>query len=295
MRYDKRRIAIALGICCLTVPPLSRSLMADDLDHLDRARVAKELPDIDPAMPEHQSHHGRPAHHEKVAFLGITADEPTPALRSQLQLPRGTGLLVDRVLPDSPAEKAGLLPFDVLQKLEDQLLVDQRQLSVLVQLHKPGEEIKLTVIREGALKAVAVKLGETEMEPSHPKGHPWDMPWREMRNLPWREFFQPEGQPRGPRDTHEHGRPRVLPPTTRPSGTSVHTWVEDGSLYVITMRNGHRYVTATRDGQNTFEGLIDNDEQVRKLPGDIRDKVEKVLRGDRQSDGGVDGSPSTRQ
>ncbi len=52
------------------------------------------------------------------------------------------------VVPDSPAA-ATLKKNDVLTKLDDQLLIEQRQLSVLIRNHKDGDEVTLTYIRGG--------------------------------------------------------------------------------------------------------------------------------------------------
>ena len=50
----------------------------------------------------------------------------------------------------SPAAEAGLLQNDVLEKLDDQLLVNTAQFTVLVRSKKPGDEVTLSVIRAPA-------------------------------------------------------------------------------------------------------------------------------------------------
>src|SRR5258708_1330287 len=76
---------------------------------------------------------------EKAAFLGVSGSPVMPALREQLKLPKGVGLIVEHVEPKSPAEAAGIKQYDVLHKIGDQLLVNAHQLAVLVRMHKPGE------------------------------------------------------------------------------------------------------------------------------------------------------------
>src|SRR4051812_14577750 len=73
---------------------------------------------------------------EKGAWLGVNTSPPPHVLRQQLQLPRGVGLVVDMVAPDSPAQAAGVKQYDVLHKLNDQILINQQQLAVLVRTFK---------------------------------------------------------------------------------------------------------------------------------------------------------------
>lgn len=118
----------------------------------------------------------------KVAHLGI-ATEPIPELvAAQLKLPKGTALAVQFVEPNSPAAAAGLKKNDVLIKIDDQLLVNTPQLQVLIRLHKAGDEVKLTFIREGQSQTATAKLAEKEvpkmMPPmmGGPMGGPMNMP-----------------------------------------------------------------------------------------------------------------------
>ena len=46
------------------------------------------------------------------------------------------------------AENAGLKLYDILLKLDDQLLINPDQLKTLVQMRNPGERISLSVLRQ---------------------------------------------------------------------------------------------------------------------------------------------------
>jgi membrane-associated protease RseP (regulator of RpoE activity) len=100
-----------------------------------------------------------------VTFLGVSATPPPRELAAHLPIPEDTGLVVEGIVPDSPAAKAGLQQSDVLTKLDDQILIHPRQLSVLVANHKEGETVKLSYIRKGEAKEAAVVLGEREHKP----------------------------------------------------------------------------------------------------------------------------------
>lgn len=86
------------------------------------------------------------------AFLGVLP------LRQQLD-PNTKGVPIRTVFADSAAEKAGLMPRDVILRANDQELTTARQLSDLVGRIRPGESLKLTWLHEGAEKSADVMLG----------------------------------------------------------------------------------------------------------------------------------------
>lgn len=98
------------------------------------------------------------SHQEPATFLGVGGSEAPPVVRQQLKLPKGIGIVIDHIEKGSPAEAAGLKQYDVLTKLDDQWLVSIEQLAVLVRMHKNGEEVRLTVIRESQPRIIAARL-----------------------------------------------------------------------------------------------------------------------------------------
>lgn len=144
---------------------------------------------------------------ERTTFLGVDVTLVQPALGAQLGLPWGTGLVVERLSPRSPA--AGVLKeHDVLTHLDDQILIDVRQLMVLVRNRKEGDEVALTYLRGGAKSTAKVKLIAQDM-PKYPYG---GMPVP----MPPRAF--PRGGPGAPRSQPAPSEPEggVLPDSPRP-------------------------------------------------------------------------------
>jgi hypothetical protein len=90
--------------------------------------------------------------------LGVHVGRISQALRKQLKLPAGVGLLVEHVVDASAAATAGLQQYDVLHKLDDQLLINSDQLAVLVRMYEPESKVTLSVIRDGEVVAVEVVL-----------------------------------------------------------------------------------------------------------------------------------------
>jgi hypothetical protein len=116
--------------------------------------AAKPRPAADQKKPELKG--------QRVTFLGTVTSTAPAALREQLKLPRDTGLVVDSVEAASPAEAAGLKQHDVLEKLNNQQLINVEQFNALVQSMKTGEEVTLEIIRQGARQTIKAKLGEKE-------------------------------------------------------------------------------------------------------------------------------------
>ncbi|MEI9863800.1 MAG: PDZ domain-containing protein [Limisphaerales bacterium] len=94
----------------------------------------------------------------EVTWLGLSTEDASEALTSQLSLKAGQGLVVTFVAPDSPAAKAGIQKYDVLESLGDQTLVDPGQLRKLIQMQTDGDTIKLTLHRGGKKQTVSAAL-----------------------------------------------------------------------------------------------------------------------------------------
>ena len=217
-----------------------------------------------PEAPDDTGHvvmlQATPTKTEKVAFLGVSSSPVPPWLCSHLALPRGVGLVVERVEPDSPAAEAGLKEHDVLHKLGDQLLINPEQFATLVRIRKPGDEVTLSVIREG--KPIEVKA--TLIERDMPIAAPF-MP---------RTFEFPRGHLETLREL-EIPLPGII---RGRGGQNVKIVVADNEhTLTITVKDGARTLLATdKEGAVIHEGPIDTQEQIDALPEVIREKVRKI-------------------
>lgn len=99
----------------------------------------------------------------KLPYLGVVATPVSAAVRAQLDLPEGVGVSVDAVAAGSPAEKAGLKPFDVIHMFKDQLIVSNDQLTTLIKAAGAGTKVPLKVFRGGRERVVEAVLGEHEV------------------------------------------------------------------------------------------------------------------------------------
>lgn len=73
------------------------------------------------------------------------------------------GVYVIEVVKDSPADKAGLVAEDIITKIDTTRLVgDSAELSKLVSQKKVGDQLSLTVWRDGKEETITVTLGTQE-------------------------------------------------------------------------------------------------------------------------------------
>jgi hypothetical protein len=92
----------------------------------------------------------RPATDEKGTYLGVLFSA-VPEPRSTLLPvpPRGQGVLITHVLPDSPAALADLQRGDILLQYDGEKVRDGEQLANLIRTDRPGRAIKLHYWRAG--------------------------------------------------------------------------------------------------------------------------------------------------
>ncbi len=225
---------------------------------------------------------------EPVTFLGVESTPASPALAAQLGLPKGFGLVVTTVLPDSPAASA-LQAHDVLTKLNDQLLVDTRQLGALVRSFKEGDEVVLTYVRAGKTASAKVKLAKREMaiEPFGiaPLPEKWQHPApfapgsheRADRLL---SLIEGEG-PGFPL----HDRVRIvrrmeggMPATTAIDFRDSHmVFRDDQGTIEITVDDGKKTVLAKDQKGNTqFSGPFNTPEEEKAVPEEVRKRIPKL-------------------
>jgi len=124
------------------------------------ALISSAKADADIAVVETADRDDRPRRKD-LPYLGVSTSEVSAALRAQLGLKPGAGLVVTYVAVDSPAAKAGLEKHDVLVEFGEQLLVHPAQLRKLVQIQKEGDEVKLVYYRGGKRQTAKVTLGKT--------------------------------------------------------------------------------------------------------------------------------------
>ncbi|HUW22956.1 MAG TPA: Do family serine endopeptidase [bacterium] len=93
-------------------------------------------------------------------WLGIEIREVDEVIAKQFSLPNTKGVLVNRVIENSAAEKGGMNRGDVIIRIEDHKVESVRDLQEVVSRTKPGKKVKVMVIREKKEIALTIKLEE---------------------------------------------------------------------------------------------------------------------------------------
>lgn len=92
-------------------------------------------------------------------YLGVAFRVITPELRDELDLDEEHGALVVEVVSNSPADDAGLQEGDIIHAVDGAEVNENHHLAELIGSFEPGQQIELTVIRNGRSITVEVELG----------------------------------------------------------------------------------------------------------------------------------------
>ncbi|MCK9263849.1 MAG: DegQ family serine endoprotease [Deltaproteobacteria bacterium] len=91
-------------------------------------------------------------------YLGVTIQDLTAELAKSFGLNDTRGVLVSQVMPDTPAEKAGMKQGDVIVSLDGKPVDTSASLRNEVAMTVPGTAIKVGVIRDGKKMTLNVKV-----------------------------------------------------------------------------------------------------------------------------------------
>jgi len=273
-----------------------------------------------PPQPPGQPHPPAPGNHEKapkvpMIFLGVETSQVPTVVSEQLGLSKGLGLVVEYVVPDSPAAAAGIQQNDILKMLNDQILIEPSQLRKLLQTFSDGTDVTLTILRKGQEQKVTVKLAKKERPQSHSwaPGDKHDWQWdfddtgdlgEQMQGL--KEQLQEQlgaqrGMVRGAvMKAHEAARraredarraAREIRILSKDDGTLKATRIDLGKAQIVfsddkgemKLENvdGKKIVTAKdTQGKLLYSGSVETKEDRDKMPADVRERYEKLQQND---------------
>ena len=121
----------------------------DDIDVLvDEAmrmpHVLRQFRHIPPGLPG------------KGGYLGVRGTELSDQLKEYFEVEHG--ILVEEIIKDSPAEKAGLKAGDVIYQINDRKIEDFEDLIRTINYFNPDEQITVYYVRKGKKGSVKVTL-----------------------------------------------------------------------------------------------------------------------------------------
>ncbi len=98
---------------------------------------------------------GKAAH----GWLGVQIQDVTRQLAESFGMKKPQGALVSKIIPKSPAEKAGLQIGDIITEFNGKPIESSADLPPMVGIAPINEEGKLTIIRQGDTKTIEFKVG----------------------------------------------------------------------------------------------------------------------------------------
>ena len=93
-------------------------------------------------------------------WIGIEAQDITPALADSFRLSKAQGALVAGVLRGSPAERAGLRAGDILLAIEGKPVIDSGSMLNLIAALKPNQKATVQIARAGEIISVSILIGK---------------------------------------------------------------------------------------------------------------------------------------
>jgi serine protease Do len=162
---NKKNLLIAAGIAALAVglialPSHSRPFQEPEVVAPPAAPEAgAELgaPDIDREFNIVAS-----LSDEGGSWLGVETQEVTAEKAKQLKLSAERGVVIGKVLEDSPAAKSGLKDGDVITEINSQRVEGAVQFRRMIREIPSGRTVQLGIWRDGRAQSVAVTLGKMQ-------------------------------------------------------------------------------------------------------------------------------------
>lgn len=91
-------------------------------------------------------------------YLGVELGDLTDAKAKELKLEGTKGALVERVVPGTPAESAGLKTDDVVVAIDGKLVASGSELRETLAGRQPGDKVSLEILRSGKRQTVEATL-----------------------------------------------------------------------------------------------------------------------------------------
>lgn len=97
---------------------------------------------------------------DRSFYTGLRVNSVTPRIARALDLEEVRGLIVRSVDAGSPAEAAGIRPYDIITRIGDEAISSNEDIRQRLVDRRAGDVIQLGVLRDGREVEVALQLGE---------------------------------------------------------------------------------------------------------------------------------------
>jgi membrane-associated protease RseP (regulator of RpoE activity) len=95
-------------------------------------------------------------------YLGVSLTDLTPELRAHFGVPEESGVLVAKVEPGSPADKAGVKVGDIVTSIGGEEIKSSWDVSLKVRNQEDGDQVPLEVWRKGRVQTLTATVEQRE-------------------------------------------------------------------------------------------------------------------------------------
>jgi serine protease Do len=159
--------AAVLAVGLIALPSHSRSLQEPQaapparpeagVQAMPEAELAPGVPDV-----EREFNIVTSLSDDTGSWLGVETREVTAENVKELKLPGERGVVIGKVLDDSPAAKAGLKDNDVVTEINGQRVEGAAQFRRMIREIPAGRSLQLTVWRDGRAQTIGTTLGKMQ-------------------------------------------------------------------------------------------------------------------------------------
>lgn len=248
-----------------------------------------------------------PEEQSPTAFIGIISDDIPESLSAHIGVKAGEGVMIRDLAPGGPAEKAGFAKYDVITHVAGKTVGSPADLSREIASGKPGDEVPIDFIHQGAKSSKTVKLDtrpESSGRPMNPRqlGHLDldDMPDDQADRI--RDIIdkQLRGMMRDSRDLENFGlrrEPDRFRENAQERGGGLRSFQfkqdstfrlmdNDGSVEIRSKDGSKEITVRDHEGKETWSGPWNTEEEKAAAPKDVRQRIDKFNIDDSFKGGG---------
>jgi serine protease Do len=97
---------------------------------------------------------------EPEAYLGMTVENITPKVAGEYNLSETSGVVVTAIEPDTPADRAGLKPGDVILEMDQTEVKDSKQFDTRLHEYHKGDIVLFLVNRSGSTLYLTLQVSD---------------------------------------------------------------------------------------------------------------------------------------
>jgi len=153
MKISHCTSSLVVGLAFAAAPLIAQEIPA--IPNRERLEPMQRVERMERMLRESRVRAPQEAANEKPWRIGVMVKPVDDSLRSHLDIPSNTGLIVTKCENDSPASKAGIMENDIILLAADRPVGSLEDLCDAVE--KSGESLSLTTLRKGQRRQVVIR------------------------------------------------------------------------------------------------------------------------------------------